>query len=255
MKSLSTLLAIFALSGLQTSQAADEADFSSAILSTSSIRTVYTEMVQSQGVPPSTLGELGLDESYFRSPLINHIDIEPVSGAIMIGLSPEFGQNEWISLIPSSNNIGLIEWACQTTVPAQLAGDTGCRANLPYEHLTQALDTRLFLKTLVSTNHIKVNAAESYMTTGRFPTSMAELGIDQQWLDSANIDHVIVEPNSNTILLGLSDIYGTNEWLAIKPRIRFNGYISYWKYKTTLPRSIANVNGVRPEVEIENLIR
>jgi len=254
MKSLSTLLTFFAIGGLQSSHATDQADFLTAISTTTSIRTAYNEMVQYQGLPPSTLDQLGIDESYYRSSLIHHIDIEPVSGAIMIGLSPAFGQNEWISLLPKYNTAGINEWICQTTASELLASNTGCRANLTYENLTTVLDTDLFLNTLVNTSAIKLNASEAYMEYGDLPTSMIELGVNQQWLSSANVDHLLVEPNSNTILLGLASMYGQNQWIAMTPIIHSYGYISSWQTKTTLPASIANAPGVTAGVAIESLL-
>ena len=253
MKSIIALLTILTVGGIQPTKAAPPDVFTSAVLSTAEIRTNYSEMYQNQGVRPTSLADLGIDESYFQSNLVSHLDIEPVSGSLMIGLSPSFGRNEWIAFVPIFTRLGSIKWACQTTVPQSLVANTGCRANVSYEALTQILDRNLFIDTLINTAVLRLNANELYTTTAQFPESMADYEIDQQWLESAYVDHFIVDPNSKTILLGLDEIYGINQWLVMTPIFSSNAILG-WNYKTTLPASLVNISGVESDVKLEDLI-
>lgn len=253
MKAVLGLVAILAISGFQATQAADEEDFNSALLSVTGVRIDYAEKIEIDGNAPSTLSELGLEEEYLESDLVEHVDIEPISDAIMIGLSPEFGINEWVAFIPAISNYQLTGWTCQTTVPDLIGASSGCITNIPFDNLTQVLDENLFSNTVLQVNVIKSNAAESLATTGVFPQSMAELGVTEDWLSTANVSNVVVMPYFNTVLFALDDIYGTNQWISLRPRIS-RGYIYTWTCKTTLPSTIATVSGCSTSVAVDNLI-
>jgi len=253
-KTLSLFLVIFSLCCSRTSHASTAQDFTYALLNASSTRVFYTEWLQSEGMAPQSLGEMGLNEPYFQNSLIEHVDIDPTSGALMFGLSPIFGQNEWLTLIPKIENYSITEWTCQTTVDQTLTGNNQCRPNVEYEHLTKTVDTSLFDKTLVATARIKVNAAETYQEEARFTQRLDQLGIDEQWLRRAFVDHVIVEPKTKSILFGLSEVYGINQWLVLTAVIDRYG-IRRWNCKTSLPRSMVNAGECQINVANENLLR
>ncbi len=254
MKFLSTLFTIFTLSALQVTQAVDRNDFDSVGIQTGVIKVSYANYLASRGVAPSNLEEFELPESYYQTELVKHIDIDLISGAIMIGLAPEFGQNEWIALTPNITNLRIENWVCKTTVSDKVASHSACETNTSYENLTQILDKKLLLTTLVQSNLIKLNAADYVATTGRFPQSMEGLGVSQDWLNSAKVSNVIVMPYFNTVLFALNDIYGVNQWLALRPKIS-NYTVESWTCKTTLPSSIANIEGCQSSLTVQKLIR
>lgn len=254
MKTLTTLLAIYALSSFQTSHAADADDFAEALTSASSIRALYNDALQTTGVAPQSLNELGIDEHYLQSSLIEHVDIDPQSGAIMFGFTPTFGQNQWFALIPNVENYNVSSWACQSTVGPALTADSGCRENVEYDHLTTVVNAGLFDLTLRQVNRVQVNAAEAYASQAKFPQRLEELDIDRQWLNNAYVDHAIVEPSKKSILFGLSEAYGINQWLVMSAHITRNGRI-YWRCKTTLPRSMVNTRRCSVSVKNEKLLR
>jgi len=253
MKTIITLMAIFSLSNIQLVNARDSNDFDNALASTAPLRTIYNEVIQTTGFTPQSLNELGINEYYLTSDLVEHADIDPQSGAIMIGLDPTFGQNEWLALIPNINNYQVSSWVCQTTAEEALTTNSACNANIDYEHLTTIVNSSLFDLTLVATSSVKVNAAEIYASEIRFPERLDELGIDQQWLDRAHVDHAIVEPRTKSILLGLSSAYGSNDWLLIKASVNRRGDIN-WRCTTTLPRSLVNASSCVANVSVEDLL-
>ena len=255
MRTIFGLLTIFALGSLQPAFALDESDFASAMLSVTPLRTAYAESVSNRysGDSPSSLAELGEDETYYQSSLVEHVDIDPVSGAIMIGLSPDFGQNEWVAWIPIISNYYVQQWVCQSTVSKDIAGTLGCASELSYDAITQVIGPDLFVNTIIQTTWIRLGATESYQINGSFPRSMDELGVTDDWLEAANVSNVIVMPYFNTILFALQDIYGANQWLALRAKV-VGGAIDSFTCKTTLPSSLATDPNCTTSVAIEDII-
>lgn len=172
----------------------------------------------------------------------------------MLGLTPLFGQNEWVAITPKIENHNISSWACQTTVDESLTANSDCSAYIDLNNLTTIVNLELFELTLAATASIKLNAAEVYTSELRFPERLDELGIDQRWIDDAYVDHVIVEPKTKSILFGLDDIYGTNEWLMMTVLTNHKDTIT-WHCKTTLPRSMVNAKDCSVSVKVENLFR
>lgn len=239
MKNLITLLAVYALSGFQSGNAVDAEDFDQALLTLSALKINYNEYLESSGIAPQSLSELGIDEHYFKSDLVEHVDIDPQSGAIMLGLAPAFGQNKWVVTIPKIENQRVSRWTCQSTVGQLFTANTDCRANVEYENLTTVVNTNLFDLTLRYVSKVKVNATEAYTSEAVFPRRLDTLGIDQRWLKNAHVDHAIVEPETKSILFSLSEAYGANHWLVMRARMTRSGRV-HWTCKTTLPSSMVN---------------
>jgi len=254
MKTLSKIIGLLTLGAMSVSHAVDERDFSSAVAGANLLKIYYADYIAGYGFHPESLKGLGLQESYLETELVEHVDIDPVSGSIMIGLSPYFGQNEWIALNPTVVNYQFQSWDCQTTVSADLALASDCRGDVPFEYLTETLNADLFSDTLAEINSIKLNAEESYSINSVFPRSMEELGITPSWLDLAKVSNVVVMPYFNTLFFALEGVYGNNQWVSIRPRIRY-GNVYSWSCKTTLPSNLVSALGCSPSVSNQDLYR
>ncbi|MBX2848050.1 MAG: hypothetical protein KTR16_07015 [Acidiferrobacterales bacterium] len=213
-------------------------DSQSAIASTSILRTAYAEALQTNIEPPASLSELGYSEVQLQNDNVLHVSIDPFSNAIMVGLKPKFGQNQWLALLPTIENYSVANWACQTTLSEEFTSSTGCRSAVPYDHITQAVSDELFTITLLNLSATRLNYLEHYQTTGDLPTSLTEAGLDSSWLDRLNAEHLIVEPETGALLVGLNTLFGKNQWLALTPNANNYGSID-WKCATTVMDSLA----------------
>lgn len=258
MKTTLPLLIAALLSFNQPTYSAPEAnatpeDFVTAMISTANVKMLYTEFFQVTASAPESLDEIGYPEAYGKNALVKHLDIDPYSGAIMVGLSPTFGQNAWVALIPKIGNYHIDGWVCRTTVSNHIVSQSGCESDVSYDTITQVADTALFEATLVSLFPIRTSYHESYQTIGTLPTSLEEIGANDKWVNSSNVDHIIIDAKRRAILVGLSAAFGTNEWLAFIPIVNRNGSLS-WTCQTTLPSSIAG-SSCRSDVPTGLLIR
>lgn len=242
------------LAGTASSEATSKvlSEFDYALNSAQPLITNYHEHFQTYGLPPNNLAELGMSEAVSQNQYLEHVDIEPVSHAVMLGMDPGFGQNEWTALIPNIEGYHLNSWICQSTLPASQVQSSGCKGDVPFELLTTPLPSDLFQTTLGYANEAKVGMSEYHQSNGEFPRALTSVGIDQNWLDSAYVDHAIVEPTTHTLLLGLAEVYGDNHWLSLTPVV-FWGSV-YWSCKTTLPYSMVNTPACNADVAIENLL-
>lgn len=111
--------------------------FINTLLQTAVTKVVYAEYLQSFGTVPRSMKQLEVDAAFLERGRFTHVMVEPNSKAIMFGLSPIFGSNQWLTLIPrfDSSGYNIIGWSCRTTVPWSLAWGTGCWGQLPVERM------------------------------------------------------------------------------------------------------------------------
>jgi len=202
-KTVKTLLPILALIyslGLSINAsakvAADESNFAAAAFEPSALRVYYVDYYASHLKFPSSIETLGLNPSDFQTENIDGITINKSNGAILVELSHIFGEKQWLSLIPVTNNIGSIDsFICQTTVNAEIVGDLDCRSGVPYESVDTIVDSSFFLNTLIAAASIRLDFNEHVQSQGVFPTDVSQFGINDAWLENANINNVIVNPS------------------------------------------------------------
>jgi len=117
------------------SQAADQEDVLAALIHARAVQASYPEYALSFASLPISMNELGEAESNYQNNLTAHLDIEPLSGAIMLGFSTDFGANQWLAQIAHIGSNGLLNWTCKSTVPESLFDGTACFAALEVDEL------------------------------------------------------------------------------------------------------------------------
>ena len=212
--------------------AATETDFNIAISHSSAVKVEYNEFYQSTGEFPTS-------EQIEYSPDIDQIEyITSTNNTILVSLSSIFGEKQWISLIPQVNpENSSISYICKTTLNENITGLTDCENNVPYDALDIVVDSSLFISAIIATSATRTQFTENYAITGELPSTTIEAGIDNLSIDTRYFNNVIVEPDTGTIIYGLSPIFGTNQWFTLIPRVYSSGSIG-WSCQTTLPDEI-----------------
>lgn len=217
------------------SMAATQSDFNIAGVEASSTKTGFAEYFADSGEFPTSLEDIGASESDFNQ--IEHVSINQNNGTLLFNLSSSFGEKQWLSLIPKIDNYYVSGYICKTTLGDDIAGNSDCATDVPYEALDVIVDPSLFLSAIIATSGIRVNYAENYTSTGVLPTTLAEIGIDSSTLNTTYFNNAIVEPETGAIIFTLSPIFGINQWFTLIPRTNSSGYLG-WSCQTTLPVSI-----------------
>ncbi len=244
---------LFAVFQSQSALTQTNDEFLAALNSVRPLQLAYNEYYQQYGTQPDKIDDLGYSESDFQNELVDHAGISSQTGAILIGLEDRFGDKQWAALIPEINNSS-ISWVCQTTLANSVINVGGCVAGLAYKRVDIVLNAEPFQGTLLALNALKLNYAESYLSSGQVPTDMRELGVDQSLLDLANASHVMVDPHSKAMVVGLDDeIFGANQWVAVSPVMSRRGHL-FWICRTTLPFELVAVRGCSTGLEVEDML-
>jgi len=219
---------------LLATQTVSAADIDAVWTQAAELRVSYTEHVFNAGQLPASLEEFGYDESY-ADISIEHLDVEPTSGALMIGLPPSFGVNHWIALVPQLASDFTVDWVCRSTLPASSLGSTGeqwCHT-VAHEDLTLLNPQQLFQPIWNLATSIRLNYAEFYATTGSLPETLDDLSLNESELQTSRISHLWVDSRSGTIMIALPAPLGLNQWLAFRPKLSRYGVRS-WRCESTL---------------------
>lgn len=219
-------------------------DFAAALQSVASLRLYYVEHLGAYGQSPESINDLGLSEHDFQNEFVEHVGISSASGAILIGLDDQFGDKHWAALIPTIEQYQVTGWRCQTTLSQTNVGDVDCKPNVAYSQVDHVFDPSVLLSSITGIHSLRIGYSEFYQGNGSVPESIDDFQVEPDHLKAKHLSHVMVDPNSMTMLIGLDDaMYGINQWVAATPILYNNYYIIGWTCRTTLSNQVVSAAG------------
>jgi len=224
---------------------AQSANFGAALLSVASLRLYYMEHLEMYGQSPESIDDLGLSEHDFQGELVEHVGISSQTGAILVGLNDQFGDKHWAALIPTIEQYQVTSWRCQTTLNQASVGNVDCKSGVAYSQVDHIFDPSVLLSSFIGVRSLRIGYSAFHQENGGVPTSTDDFEVDTDFLKARHISHVMVDPNTMTMLVGLDDnMYGSNQWVATTPIFYNNYFIVGWDCRTSLSSQIVATAGL-----------
>ena len=91
-----------------------------------------------------------------------------------------------------------------------------------------------FATALIGASGARASYAEFFASLGRLPDSLQELGLNENDFENEFVEHFAVDSGSNSILVGLSNHFGSRQWVSFVPVIEQNNFTVNFECRTTV---------------------
>jgi len=91
-----------------------------------------------------------------------------------------------------------------------------------------------FATALIGASGARASYSEFFASLGRLPDSLQELGLSENDFENEFVENFAVDSGSNSILVGLSNHFGSRQWVSFVPVVDQNNFTVNFECRTTV---------------------